>query len=855
MAKRLVEQITVDGTDYDLFQPSSLSQLDNYVAYGQYSGSGTFPGGGTVNTNFATVKVSATGETAWATNLTKVRFHRYNLGLGIEQTISWWVGDYPYGTITSYGEVKHYGGTLGDASVYYAIVLDDTAQEAWLITYIKDGSNNYSYMVEYSGTAFYNAFYSPAVVHNVGVGGGASHVSKTTGLLSSLSQNISDILIVAGGGGGGGLTGTTPGNGGGYIGGSPKLGNTSITGRSGTQSTGFAFGQGEAGGGGGGFYGGLAAQSGVTGAGAGSGYIANSLLTGEKRMYGNNIPTSTDTDTYSISNGTSSSNPIAGYAKAGNGHVRFTYLREAEPIEGLYFFKPTFATGSDGHDTIRYNTNDLTYIFYGNSSTYIEWNPEHSTQPEKAYSGQLVDTDWSYPFSEAKKYDQLTIANNVLSLPYNANALWNFGPVESAMECFPAACTITINFDFWLNQTTNDESLAELLFFTNYENGSTVNTTDGQGTVIYYGSSADNCSIEFLNVFDENDDSIITAQEWHNFKVILQISNKIVTYYDAYLDNLWIEDGADVYITEFPNVIDGNDKCCFIGFRQNYSSESGIKIRDLYISYQPERTMNLLEGQYFFKPTFASGTDGHDLARYDPSDQFYSVNNLNNISVGDEDFLELYPNHVQPTKLYAGQLTDMTWAYYDDQYVAHPYTNSNRFDEFTVGNNKVVISSTAHFSNANALCWDFGSNMSQYKMIPRNCTITINCNMVASPTHFDNNTSNSHIILSCMYHEMVASEDKAIHIGGDSTSHGYILTYCDYPFEGLGNIKNVLTVSSGQVTQCQYYVNDVLKYTDTYRYEFPNVIGGTLQCCAIIISGLCPEDEISDLYISVTPTN
>lgn len=85
-------------------------------------------------------------------------------------------------------------------------------------------------------------------------GGGATHIAKITGQLSSLSSNLSDILMVSGGGGGGLLIGDTeyPGADAGGISGSGD--------NSANQSTGYAFGQGESGtdvsGGGGGLYGG-----------------------------------------------------------------------------------------------------------------------------------------------------------------------------------------------------------------------------------------------------------------------------------------------------------------------------------------------------------------------------------------------------------------------------------------------------------------------------------------------------------------------------------------------------------------------------------------------------------------------
>ena len=70
-------------------------------------------------------------------------------------------------------------------------------------------------------------------------GGGATHIAKRTGQLKDLSSYTSDILIVSGGGGGGLLVGENAYNGadaGGIQGSNYK---------SGTQSTGYAFGQGE----------------------------------------------------------------------------------------------------------------------------------------------------------------------------------------------------------------------------------------------------------------------------------------------------------------------------------------------------------------------------------------------------------------------------------------------------------------------------------------------------------------------------------------------------------------------------------------------------------------------------------
>lgn len=92
------------------------------------------------------------------------------------------------------------------------------------------------------------------VINIMGNGGGATHIAKVTGQLSALSSNLSDILIVSGGGGGGMIYNNTS-----YAG--ADAGGISGSGsNSGNQSTGYAFGLGEAGinlpGGGSGLYGG-----------------------------------------------------------------------------------------------------------------------------------------------------------------------------------------------------------------------------------------------------------------------------------------------------------------------------------------------------------------------------------------------------------------------------------------------------------------------------------------------------------------------------------------------------------------------------------------------------------------------
>lgn len=409
-------------------------------------------------------------------------------------------------------------------------------------------------------------------------GGGASHVAKTTGLLANLSENVSDILIVAGGGGGVGIENATPGNGGGYVGGSPKYNNVPISGKSGTQSTGYAFGRGEGNGGGGGFYGGFAGQTGVSGSGSGSGYIGNPLLTGDKRMYGNNVPTSTSSETYTLSNSLSSSNPISKYAKIGNGHVKFTYLRYEEPTIANYFFKPTFETGADGHDTIRYNTSDQVNILYDLSEFYV-WDPYIANiQPNKAYSGQLIDTNWAtWPdtYSESQKYDDITVWDGVLIIPYEVNMLWNFGPIETNREIFPRNCTVTINFDFKTSETPYADYCGILALYYDITNESVTNKSDSSFAIHYsdYGS--------YISFGIPNNQEI-EQDIWYNYKVILTIEDGEMGQCNYYIDDVLVE--SSTLSGPFVNMVGGSLFCGFIGFMPN-GGNGTTRLRNMYIAY------------------------------------------------------------------------------------------------------------------------------------------------------------------------------------------------------------------------------------------------------------------------------
>lgn len=159
-----------------------------------------------------------------------------------------------------------------------------------------------------------------------GVGGGATHIAKRTGLLSNLSSYTSDIIIVAGGGGGSNYYGgnsTYYGNGGAGGGTSGAAGtksgsaNTQYCGQGGTQSAGGAagtnstrkgtagsFGQGgsntsgtssyASSAGGGGYYGGGAGSNEESGGGGGSGYVNTNLLTNASTTVGSSTTSYTN---------------------------------------------------------------------------------------------------------------------------------------------------------------------------------------------------------------------------------------------------------------------------------------------------------------------------------------------------------------------------------------------------------------------------------------------------------------------------------------------------------------------------------------------------------------------------------
>ena len=190
-----------------------------------------------------------------------------------------------------------------------------------------------------------------------GSGGGATHIAKNDGLLSTLEKNKSDILIVSGGGGGaaafnykgiiGGAGGGFTGSSGLYNNGTPMVtggnqlqGGQTFKGSFSTGSSGKTgnFGAGGtagyeyinsrnegSGAGGGGWYGGAGGSARDASGSGGSGYIGNTTLY-DKIMYCYNCEESSEESTKTISTTCTSETPTENCSKQGNGYARITLI-------------------------------------------------------------------------------------------------------------------------------------------------------------------------------------------------------------------------------------------------------------------------------------------------------------------------------------------------------------------------------------------------------------------------------------------------------------------------------------------------------------------------------------------------
>ena len=251
----------------------------------------------------------------------------------------------------SYNNI-YYGGYGSYSIGYVSLNQGDTL-------YVNVGGKGSSDCVSVDCSGGYNGggigiHYTGDSSNHVSGGGGATSISKSTGIISSFdlnedgiaqSEEITNLIIVAGGGGGSYYhnSGATYSSIGGHAGGaSGKLecnGNTSYTcAGSGTQSSGGSAGSnGQSGsfglgassttyssGGGGGFYGGGSAHH--IGTGGGSGYIGNSLLT-KKAMYCYKCSESSEKNTKTISVKCAKEDAISKCAKKGNGYAKISLVK------------------------------------------------------------------------------------------------------------------------------------------------------------------------------------------------------------------------------------------------------------------------------------------------------------------------------------------------------------------------------------------------------------------------------------------------------------------------------------------------------------------------------------------------
>ena len=196
----------------------------------------------------------------------------------------------------------------------------------------------------------------------VGGGGGATHISKTDGLLSSLDSGTTDIyediLIVAGGGGAGSYQPSSDYGYGGHAGGfkgnngttnisyAIGTGGTQVSAGTGDTSGGFGKGASQTNnngtGGGAGLYGGGSGRY-FNGGGGGSSYIGNPNLISYKDiikvMYCYNCEQSFGDSTKTTFTTNVSETATSEYAKKGNGYARITYISTfdlPEITEGYY---------------------------------------------------------------------------------------------------------------------------------------------------------------------------------------------------------------------------------------------------------------------------------------------------------------------------------------------------------------------------------------------------------------------------------------------------------------------------------------------------------------------------------------
>ena len=289
---------------------------------------------GTVSNNILTISNITSNTTCEVVFEPKQITVNFDLaGGGIETTYTT-TGETTYTALaTGTYKLEVWGAQGGNSGGYGAYSTGSVSLSKGDVLYINVGGSGSGVTGGYNGGG-------TALTGGYG-GGGATHIASESGLLSTFSSKLSNVLIIAGGGGGKGAAGAG-GNGGGINGGSGVDGACSNkAGGGATQTSGGScvdgswcnngsFGTGGAGknsnnggAGGGGLYGGGSGTGGncYGGGGGGSGYIGNSRLT-DKYMYCYNCTTSDATDTKTYATANVSDIPTSNYAKSGSGAAK-----------------------------------------------------------------------------------------------------------------------------------------------------------------------------------------------------------------------------------------------------------------------------------------------------------------------------------------------------------------------------------------------------------------------------------------------------------------------------------------------------------------------------------------------------
>ena len=257
MAKRCLETLIMGGITYP------LSSIDDYsfLRTDNYGETQVPPERNTFIDVPSTFHLSSEPTFKIESDLTKKTYQIGNGGVldypresGTDSYYGLYTGWLFYNRSTVLCGDRFYPNYNFTKSTYLVIVVDDDTEDAWIVHISMNYNGKIRYFHLHPKNGNENILYT-IFRTSINNGGGATHIAKRAGLLSSIgASNLSDVLIVSGGGGGGLIIGEDvyAGKDAGGIAGS---GNNSAN-----QTTGYAFGQGESAegvsGGGGGLYGG-----------------------------------------------------------------------------------------------------------------------------------------------------------------------------------------------------------------------------------------------------------------------------------------------------------------------------------------------------------------------------------------------------------------------------------------------------------------------------------------------------------------------------------------------------------------------------------------------------------------------